>query len=725
MAEKEKLQDAAGTAPWGEISHSTAIEVAKKIREKFEDAKKRYFDEGRGEEIDGDDFFRMGLENIDDDFIKKLLKKTNPNEILKLLCDWQEKSRIEGPSLFHIDSKSVNIILKALSEASDTYEYWMSLWFVVYYHHELGFDSNSERILVQALRRDTARFTPYFFLLQPYSSYYGSSVYPDEVEDIVDGFFQNNPQAASKFFFKQLGPAMLEECGTPPNPYFDLAQQYYAAKSDIGNAVRCFEKGLKINPEDIEAPYFYLFEYHLQREDLDEAAKAYQKAILEYDNHNDDSDNPLWETYAPGTLQSSEMIKRWKGLDITLFRKLISKIFECPSLPHLDEAYEWLATGDPDKWSDVVNEIDQKAVNIGNISKIYNPRSLQALLGKTRRIKIPPNLLELRLKLALLYLAWDNLPVSSKYKSGLKHMQIELISDERSLANTLHERELVAERDKIISSLSHSLKNTLSSSVVLPLMSLEDGADPRVVADRALRGADLIRRMVNAMKNTSGGKFEDFIFDARHPDTPSDLKTLIYDALNSSVGNMFDGQNFGKFSRNYFAEYDLFIQAKDEFEKLPEGDFDAFAEFASKYFFDCEVEIADDLASLTIGDAKGSATKIYILFQEMIFNAVKYAGYVPREKRWMKIKMERRFDDIAFSVSNSSAPGTEVKEGGLGLLITKKMCELMNGRIIFEDDEGEFSAAAQFADIWKLAEDEKSDEKVARSVAEQQGDYTP
>ena len=129
------------------------------------------------------------------------------------------------------------------------------------------------------------------------------------------------------------------------------------------------------------------------------------------------------------------------------------------------------------------------------------------------------------------------------------------------------------ERKKIIADLSHSIKN-LISTVIDPLENLrqEPSIKPQVI-ENALKGANLIREIVNAMNLSFKGSIDDFRYDAKHnTDTESqDLKSILIEALKHSVGNMFDGKYFGTFMREYFPEKSLYLNAKEEWSTLSQS----------------------------------------------------------------------------------------------------------------------------------------------------------
>ena len=262
--------------------------------------------------------------------------------------------------------------------------------------------------------------------------------------------------------------------------------------------------------------------------------------------------------------------------------------------------------------------------------------------------------------------------------------------------------EKLVERDMVISTLAHSIKNTIAASVLGPLNELKNRElEHEGLVEQALSGAEVICRMINVMKNINGGSFDDFIYDATNfNEEATTVSSIIYESLHTGIANMFDGKNFYKFSRNYFKEYDIFINAMEEFQELEKDDFDALKKFVKKYFFALSVHIDLELSELIIGDAKGSATKLLILFQEILLNAIKYTGYQAKEDRGVKLILEILPDNmVSFTVENTKGE-TEEKEGGLGSLIMRKLTELMRGQIIIEKIENKYIVISVFDNFW-------------------------
>ena len=261
----------------------------------------------------------------------------------------------------------------------------------------------------------------------------------------------------------------------------------------------------------------------------------------------------------------------------------------------------------------------------------------------------------------------------------------------------------IQERNKIIADLSHSIKNMIST-IIDPLESLKrDEKSNTQVIDNALRGANLIREIVNAMNLSFKGSVEDFIYDARNfeSNTAVTLQDMLRQSLIYSITNMFDGKYFNIFMRQYFAEKDIFIMAKTEWESvslLP--DVQQLSPFLEKYFFHCEFQV--DLAGqLAIGNNKGSAIKLLILMQEMVLNAVKYCSFVAMPQRSIQINLQEVADKITLRVQNRYKENLAVKTSGIGHILIDNFSKLLNAELKISKDNSQYTVEISFPNFWK------------------------
>ncbi|RZB34147.1 MAG: hypothetical protein SRB2_03540 [Desulfobacteraceae bacterium Eth-SRB2] len=263
-------------------------------------------------------------------------------------------------------------------------------------------------------------------------------------------------------------------------------------------------------------------------------------------------------------------------------------------------------------------------------------------------------------------------------------------------------RALVDERNKIIADLSHSIKN-LISTVIDPLENLkqEKVVKPAVIRN-ALRGANLVREIVNAMNLSFKGSIEDFYYDARNNIGKSqmDLESIINASLIYSIGNMFDGKYFSNFVRNYFPTKSIFQEARSKWTRTSQSnDVQEIMGFLQKYFFEIDLAIVEE-TKYVMGNEKGSAMKLLILLQELILNAVKYSAFVSKGQRFLHIEFDPDPREISIRIENRYKEKAKAKTSGIGHVIVENFAKLLNTEPIIKKDGDIYSVEIKFKNFW-------------------------
>ncbi len=275
-----------------------------------------------------------------------------------------------------------------------------------------------------------------------------------------------------------------------------------------------------------------------------------------------------------------------------------------------------------------------------------------------------------------------------------------------------HERKVaqarVDERNKVIADLSHSIKN-LIKTVIDPLENLkqESVVKPQVI-ENALKGANLIREIVNAMNLSFRGSVEDFYYDAEHNTGKDslDFQSVIVESLKYSAGNMFDGKYFGKYQKKYFPTKDSYLAAKSEWADVSQSNASAMNTFLKKHFFETDISFGDS-ERYVMGNDRGSAVKLMILFQEIILNAVKYVAFAEKEKRFLRIRFAADADHISVKVENRFQPDVKTETTGIGHVIVENFAKLMNAGSPVVNQNGDiYSVEIGFPDFWKKRKDQ-------------------
>ncbi len=260
------------------------------------------------------------------------------------------------------------------------------------------------------------------------------------------------------------------------------------------------------------------------------------------------------------------------------------------------------------------------------------------------------------------------------------------------------------ERNRILSNLSHSIKNILRS-IIDPLLNLKDELPGKaIIIGNALKGANLIREMVNSINLSYETSVDDLLWDIKHPGTENmALQDMIISSLQYSIGNMFDSRYFPTFAANYYRSLKKqdFEVVKEEWKTVTTTtSLGVLQIFANKNMFKLTVNLTDS-AQYHIGNEKSSAIKLLILFQEIIFNAVKYASYVPRAERFIEIDLSEHDDILKLQISNSFRPEVQAKTTGVGKLVIENFAKVLDCAPVIITDNNVYSITMEFNNIWR------------------------
>jgi len=259
------------------------------------------------------------------------------------------------------------------------------------------------------------------------------------------------------------------------------------------------------------------------------------------------------------------------------------------------------------------------------------------------------------------------------------------------------------ERNKVIADLSHSLKNIIAT-VADPLENLRQTKEyVDITIEKALRGANLVREITNAMNYSLKGSIADFYHDAEH-NQGHDAQTLagmVNTSLRNSVSNMFDTKYFSNFSKNYFPDRDSFFLAKNDWTNIgADAETDRIANFIEKYLTKIEIEL-NEVGNLAIGNDKGSAVKLLTIIQEMILNAIKYSSFVEPSARTVRIKISGEANYLTISVENKFKPQVKAKTTGMGQVILKNFAEMLNTTLEIDTANEIYSAKFKIPNFWR------------------------
>ncbi len=278
-----------------------------------------------------------------------------------------------------------------------------------------------------------------------------------------------------------------------------------------------------------------------------------------------------------------------------------------------------------------------------------------------------------------------------------------IIHEKNKKAEQEKTQAITAERNKTISNLSHIITNLIVSTVVDPLEVLKSQTPQSNIVLKALKGANLVNNIVRAMNLSYKGSKKDFAYDAIHntgPDTLN-LKQIIIQGLKASIGNMYDGGYFKKFTDKYFPTDAIYVESKENWAAIAQTDkMCKIAPFLNRYFFKSELKLAE-AENYVMGNERNSVVKMLILIQEMILNAVKYSVYINPDKRFLRISFANNATQISITVANSFKSALRTKTSGIGTVIIDNFASLLDTKPLITKSDTIYSVAINFDNFWK------------------------
>jgi hypothetical protein len=177
---------------------------------------------------------------------------------------------------------------------------------------------------------------------------------------------------------------------------------------------------------------------------------------------------------------------------------------------------------------------------------------------------------------------------------------------------------------------------------------------------------------------------------------------MIFESLKNAVGNMYDGKYFSAFQEGYFQTEQSFIDAKSNWNSgiSQSKNLEDFSDFTRAYFFETFINIGHT-EDLIIGNERGSAVKLLILFGELILNAVKYSAFVERDKRFVKIEILHNSKEIFVLIENRFNPKKRVKTAGLGNVVITNFAKLLNTSPVINRVNDIYSIKITFENFWQ------------------------
>jgi len=245
------------------------------------------------------------------------------------------------------------------------------------------------------------------------------------------------------------------------------------------------------------------------------------------------------------------------------------------------------------------------------------------------------------------------------------------------------------ERENVLYEMSHHIKN-LVVSVIDPLENLAGNMSTadRFVLETAIKGASMIRQIVFFITNSYRFTTDDFLYDISNPvETPQALGVLFENTLRASVASMFDKQTHEKYMRMFYPTKDSFVSAKENWYTAQTlTDVLCFMEKHMNIKVHLDI---DSFKNIVIGNTKGSATNLAILYNELTMNMLKALAIMPANERTFTVTADRVGEYVCFCFINSSRNAKSISKG-YGKTIVTNIVNGFGGNLSYNEEEQSF-----------------------------------
>ena len=154
------------------------------------------------------------------------------------------------------------------------------------------------------------------------------------------------------------------------------------------------------------------------------------------------------------------------------------------------------------------------------------------------------------------------------------------------------------------------------------------------------------------------------------------IRDILHDALNASIPHIFFRKysQYTQVSENYFSDENEAKYAEKLWYDL--SDSNARLDWINKYLFHIKINDAE-IANCKVGNKYSTKTHLYILFNEILLNAVKAVSYVAKDQRMINIRLTYQNGDVCVDISNSANQNGGIS-GGYGRIIIDNYKSMFN-----------------------------------------------
>ena len=191
----------------------------------------------------------------------------------------------------------------------------------------------------------------------------------------------------------------------------------------------------------------------------------------------------------------------------------------------------------------------------------------------------------------------------------------------------------------------------------------------------------MISRIVWCINNSYRSTHEDFVKDINNPSKDAlSFGEIIDFSLRNAIANMFDKEYHCKFVENFFT--DSFIEAYSAWKSTNNPQ---MISFMNTYMTNCVLDMTEECRKIIIGNTHGSATKVMLIINEIILNALKAVSFI-RKKEQRFIKINIYFSNTGFLTIDCCNSFKGIESGtGHGRIIIDNFVKSFSGTLKCSD----------------------------------------
>ena len=295
----------------------------------------------------------------------------------------------------------------------------------------------------------------------------------------------------------------------------------------------------------------------------------------------------------------------------------------------------------------------------------------------------------------------------------IKHVDDKDFEKITEMVIDIEKRKTAEERERLLKIFSHNIKNALIK-IRAPLENYQNELKEKEIEfpkkiKGALKKLNDVENIANSINFSLSGTTEDFIFDSKFTHDGKTLNEIIGSSIETSIEKMLDEFGiYSAFSKRYFPDLNHKKEARNfYFHSLKGKSLRDLKYFIDKFFLDLFIETGT-VGEYLIGNRRHSLTKFTILFDELIFNAIKYSSLVKRDRRYLSITASANAKSIIFNFKNSFDPlNQSIKTTRIGNEVIAGIVDILKGEYSHERNKEDYIVKINFLNFWEICENEQ------------------